>query len=131
MLRPRRHGWRRKGRVMILKLMTLWRIERKISKGDIAKGKDAAMNSPKNDGNAVKNDSEEISSRSVLITEILRELTLRERLVLALRYTEELTITEIAAVMEVAVNEVERMLDSIAERVRRRIAPVYGRPRLA
>jgi DNA-binding ferritin-like protein len=33
--------------------------------------------------------------------------------------------------MEVAVNEVERMLDSIAERVRRRIAPVYGRPRLA
>lgn len=32
---------------MILKLMTLWRIERKISKGDIAKGKDAAMNSPK------------------------------------------------------------------------------------
>ena len=116
---------------MILKLMTLWRIERKISKGDIAKGKDAAMNSPKNDGNAVQNDSEEISSRSVLITEILRELTLRERLVLALRYTEELTITEIAAVMEVAVNEVERMLDSIAERVRRRIAPVYGRPRLA
>ncbi|MEI7877888.1 MAG: sigma factor-like helix-turn-helix DNA-binding protein [Planctomycetota bacterium] len=116
---------------MILKVMTLGRIERKISKGDIAKGKDAAMNSPKNDGNAAKNASEEISSRSVLITEILRELTLRERLVLALRYTEELTITEIAAVMEVAVNEVERMLDSIAERVRRRIAPVYGRPRLA
>ena len=113
---------------MILKLMTLWRIERKISKGDIAKGKDAAMNSPKNDGNAVKNDSEEISSRSVLITEILRELTLRERLVLALRYTEELTVHEIAAVLEIATTEVERMLESIAERVRRKLTPVYGRP---
>ena len=50
---------------------------------------------------------------------------------LALRYTEELTIAEIAAVMEIAATEVERMLDSISERVRRRIAPVYSRPRMA
>jgi DNA-directed RNA polymerase specialized sigma subunit len=72
-----------------------------------------------------------ISSRAVLITDIVRELTRRERLVLALRYTEELTIAEIAAVMEIAATEVERMLDSISERVRRRIAPVYSRPRMA
>ena len=51
-----------------------------------------------------------------------------QRLVLALRYTEELTVSEIAAVTEIATTEVERMLDSIAERVRRRLAPVYGRP---
>ena len=71
------------------------------------------------------------NSRATLISELLRELTRRERLVLALRYTEELTITEIAAVMEIAVTEVERMLESITERVRRRLAPVYGRPRMA
>lgn len=75
--------------------------------------------------------SESVSARAAVITEILRELTRRERLVLALRYTEELTIAEIAAVMEIAVTEVERMLDSISERVRRRLAPVYSRPRLA
>ncbi|MFM2164222.1 MAG: Sigma-70, region 4 [Planctomycetota bacterium] len=68
------------------------------------------------------------ASRAAVITDILRELSRRERLVLALRYTEELTVTEIAAVMEIAATEVERMLDSITERVRRRIAPIYGRP---
>ncbi len=67
------------------------------------------------------------NSRAALIGELLKELTRRERLVLALRYTEDLTIIEIAAVMEIAVTEVERMLDSISERVRRRIAPIYGR----
>ncbi len=66
-------------------------------------------------------------SRAALISELLKELTRRERLVLALRYTEDLTIIEIAAVMEIAVTEVERMLDSISERVRRRIAPIYSR----
>jgi DNA-directed RNA polymerase specialized sigma subunit len=71
------------------------------------------------------------NSRTALISELLKELTRRERLVLALRYTEELTVLEIAAVMEIAVTEVERMLDSISERVRRRLAPMYGRPRLA
>jgi DNA-directed RNA polymerase specialized sigma subunit len=60
---------------------------------------------------------------------LIRELTRRERLVLMLRYTEELTVHEIAAVLEIATTEVERMLDSISERVRRRVAPVYGRPR--
>ncbi|MEY2715666.1 MAG: hypothetical protein RIT24_2009 [Planctomycetota bacterium] len=67
------------------------------------------------------------NSRAALIGELLKELTRRERLVLALRYTEDLTIIEIAAVMEIAVTEVERMLDSISERVRRRIAPIYSR----
>jgi len=67
------------------------------------------------------------NSRAALISELLKELTRRERLVLALRYTEDLTIIEIAAVMEIAVTEVERMLDSISERVRRRIAPIYRR----
>ena len=33
---------------------------------------------------------------------------------------------EIAAVLEIATNEVERMLESIAERVRRKIAPAFG-----
>jgi RNA polymerase sigma factor (sigma-70 family) len=75
--------------------------------------------------------SESVSARAAVITEILRELTRRERLVLALRYTEELTVAEIAAVMEIAATEVERMLDSISERVRRRLSPVYARPRLA
>ena len=41
------------------------------------------------------------ASRAAVITDILRELSRRERLVLALRYTEELTVTEIAAVMEI------------------------------
>jgi DNA-directed RNA polymerase specialized sigma subunit len=45
-----------------------------------------------------------------------------------LRYTEELTVHEIAAVLEIATTEVERMLESIAERVRRKLTPVYGRP---
>ena len=67
------------------------------------------------------------NSRAALISELLKELTRRERLVLALRYTEDLTIIEIAAVMEIAVTEVERMLDSISERVRRRIDPMYRR----
>ncbi|MFM7261473.1 MAG: sigma factor-like helix-turn-helix DNA-binding protein [bacterium] len=63
-----------------------------------------------------------------VVADLIRELTRRERLVLMLRYTEELTVHEIAAVLEIATTEVERMLDSIAERVRRRIAPVYARP---
>ena len=44
-----------------------------------------------------------------------------------LRYTEELTVAEIAAVLEIAATEVERMLESISERVRRRVQPTYGR----
>jgi RNA polymerase sigma factor (sigma-70 family) len=67
-------------------------------------------------------------SREGIISELIRELTRRERLVLMLRYTEELTVAEIAAVLEIAATEVERMLESIAERVRRRVRPVYGRP---
>ena len=63
-----------------------------------------------------------------VVAELIRELTRRERLVLMLRYTEELTVHEIAAVLEIATTEVERMLDSIAERVRRRVAPIYTRP---
>lgn len=63
-----------------------------------------------------------------VVREITRELTRRERLVLMLRYTEELTVHEIAAVLEIAVTEVERMLESITERVRRRLNPVYSRP---
>ncbi|MCE2883095.1 MAG: hypothetical protein LW636_12170 [Planctomycetaceae bacterium] len=68
-------------------------------------------------------------ARTTVISDLMKELTRRERLVLALRYTEELTVTEIAAVMEMAATEVERMLDSITERVRRRLAPMYGRPK--
>ena len=63
-----------------------------------------------------------------VVSELIRELTRRERLVLMLRYTEELTVHEIAAVLEIATTEVERMLESIAERVRRKLTPVYGRP---
>jgi DNA-directed RNA polymerase specialized sigma subunit len=44
-----------------------------------------------------------------------------------LRYTEELTVAEIAVVLEIAATEVERMLESISERVRRRVQPTYGR----
>lgn len=66
-------------------------------------------------------------SREGLVTELIRELTRRERLVLMLRYTEELTVVEIAAVLEIAATEVERMLESITERVRRRVQPTYGR----
>ena len=65
-----------------------------------------------------------------VVAELIRELTRRERLVLMLRYTEELTVHEIAAVLEIATTEVERMLDSISERVRRRVAPVYPRPQM-
>lgn len=65
--------------------------------------------------------------REHLVSELIRELTRRERLVLMLRYTEELTVSEIAAVLEIAATEVERMLESITERVRRRVQPTYGR----
>ena len=65
--------------------------------------------------------------RQHLVSELIRELTRRERLVLMLRYTEELTVAEIAAVLEIAATEVERMLESISERVRRRVQPTYGR----
>jgi DNA-directed RNA polymerase specialized sigma subunit len=70
-----------------------------------------------------------MGSRDGVVAELIRELTRRERLVLMLRYTEELTVAEIAAVLEVAATEVERMLESISERVRRRVQPSYGRPR--
>lgn len=63
-----------------------------------------------------------------LTQELLKEFSRRERLVLMLRYTEELTVAEIAAVLEIAVAEVERMLENIAERVRRRLEPMYRRP---
>jgi|LauGreDrversion4_2_1035121.scaffolds.fasta_scaffold935070_2 DNA-directed RNA polymerase specialized sigma subunit len=63
-----------------------------------------------------------------VVSDLIRELTRRERLVLMLRYTEELTVHEIAAVLEIAVTEVERMLESISDRVRRRVAPMYSRP---
>ncbi len=69
-------------------------------------------------------------SRAPLVRDLIAELSRRERLVLMLRYTEELTIAEIAAVLEMAVTEVERVLFSVAERVRRRVQPaqgVYGR----
>ena len=70
-----------------------------------------------------------MGSRDGMVAELIRELTRRERLVLMLRYTEELTVAEIAAVLEVAATEVERMLESITERVRRRVQPSYARPR--
>jgi len=52
-----------------------------------------------------------MGSRDGVVAELIRELTRRERLVLMLRYTEELTVAEIAAVLEVAATEVERMLE--------------------
>lgn len=67
------------------------------------------------------------SGRENVVSELIRELTRRERLVLMLRYTEDLTVVEIAAVLEIAATEVERMLESITERVRRRVQPTYGR----
>ena len=67
------------------------------------------------------------TGREHVVSELIRELTRRERLVLMLRYTEELTVAEIAAVLEIAATEVERMLESITERVRRRVQPTYGR----
>lgn len=94
--------------------------------------KDAARTSSESRGNATATMTPTTStSRAALVTELLRELTRRERLVLALRYTEELTVAEIAAVMEIAATEVERMLESITERARRRLAPIYARPRFA
>lgn len=66
------------------------------------------------------------SSRAGVVMELMREFSRRERLVLMLRYTEELTVAEIAAVLEMATNEVERMLENIAERVRRKLAPAFG-----
>lgn len=75
----------------------------------------------------VSDESAARTGRESLVSELIRELTRRERLVLMLRYTEELTVAEIAAVLEIAATEVERMLESIAERVRRRVQPTYGR----
>lgn len=87
---------------------------------EIAEGsampKNAALRGGGNDG-----------GRDGIVSELIRELTRRERLVLMLRYTEELTVAEIAAVLEIAVTEVERMLENISERVRRRVQPTYRR----
>ena len=71
-----------------------------------------------------------VGVRAEVVSELTRELGRMERLVIMLRYTEELTVAEIAAVLEIAVSEVEAVLENIAHRVRRRLAPVYGRARL-
>ena len=70
-----------------------------------------------------------VGVRAEVVSELTRELGRMERLVIMLRYTEELTVAEIAAVLEIAVSEVEAVRENIAQRVRRRLAPVYGRAR--
>ncbi|MEY3143666.1 MAG: hypothetical protein RLY21_2159 [Planctomycetota bacterium] len=87
-----------------------------------------AEKSVKRDAGSIRGQAQEgRSGREHVVSELIRELTRRERLVLMLRYTEELTVVEIAAVLEIAATEVERMLESITERVRRRVQPTYGR----
>jgi len=80
-----------------------------------------------------RKDSGKVTGTGVapIVAELTRELSKRERLVLMLRYTEELTVTEIAAVLEIASVEVERILENVRERVRRRVSPTYQRPTLA
>lgn len=57
------------------------------------------------------------ADRSV-IERLLRELSLRERLVVCLRYAEGLSIGEIATVLDAGTAEVDRVLDHVTSRVR-------------
>lgn len=76
-----------------------------------------------------RKDSDKVTGTRVapIVAELTKELSKRERLVLMLRYTEELTVVEIAAVLEIAAIEVERILENVRERVRRRLTPAYPR----
>lgn len=64
---------------------------------------------------------------AALIRDLASGLDRTERLVVALRFTEELTVAEIASVTRLTAVEVQRTLDAAAARVRTALA---GRPRL-
>jgi DNA-directed RNA polymerase specialized sigma24 family protein len=53
-----------------------------------------------------------------LVLRLIEGMSRQERLVVALRYVDELTVPEIAAVLRLPIDEIERVLADAAERVR-------------
>jgi len=53
-----------------------------------------------------------------VLERLLHELSLRERLVVCLRYADGLSVLEIAAVLDAGSTEIERVLDHASRRVR-------------
>lgn len=61
--------------------------------------------------------------RPTLVQSIARELSLRERLVVCLRYVDGLTLEEIAIVLNARTAEIERILADAVGRARRLVEP--------
>ncbi len=57
-----------------------------------------------------------------LVQTMISRLDQRQRLILALRYAEELTVPEIAHVLRIGLAEVQSTLDQLVEEVRREVS---------
>jgi DNA-directed RNA polymerase specialized sigma subunit len=79
--------------------------------------------------NASKSSADGADERPALVQTIARELSLRERLVVCLRYVDGLTLDEIAIVLNARTAEIERILSDAIGRARRLVE--RGEPRLA
>lgn len=62
-----------------------------------------------------------------MLAEVARGLTMRERLIVCLRYADGLTVDEIAIVLSSGTEEIERILDDAASRVRAILASATPR----
>ena len=63
-----------------------------------------------------------IGKDATLVRELASVLDRNERLVIALRYTEDLSVAEIAAITRLAASDVQRHLDAAATRVKSALA---------
>lgn len=63
-----------------------------------------------------------IGKDAALVRELASGLDRIERLVVSLRYTEDLSVAEIAAITRLAASDVQRHLDAAATRVKSAIA---------
>lgn len=66
------------------------------------------------------------SANGAILAALVQELSIRERLVVCLRYCDGLSVAEVAAVLGEATAEVDRLLGSIAERAKATIASLAG-----
>ncbi len=67
-----------------------------------------------------------VATPTQILRSIAAEFSRTERLVLMLSYTEELTVKEVAAVLELATSEVEGILARIRRHVRGRMKKPRG-----
>lgn len=63
-----------------------------------------------------------IGQDATFVRELASGLDRNERLVVALRYTEDLSVAEIAAITRIAASDVQRHLDAAATRVKSALA---------